>query len=683
MYTRRAQSGADPPRVLAWAGNASASASVWVAAAAVSASGASGVLLQSNAPHLSGGFQARAAWARPDWLTPEAGHAAWLTAAGAEAPDVAVTCAGRIDTATAVLAATAAGGCTKAESAACELVITASTDDPLVALSGLYPLAGCMGGRPVYTRAATTVTPQMHIAFLVRAGGVWAVTASLAGGAPEAVLLPNPSVWTPSAPGASRPEAVAVSYSSYAHDAWLWSAWPVAGTALETSVATLGRLPALPSPSFTMLCSASAFVRSPPPSAPPAAPRGAGVAEQLRSPAVLGGIVAVVVVAALLAAAAAALLYRRHRRWKAGGSEGSSHGGGGEPPWWGALHTHADQVVLGPLLGSGGYAEVHAATWRCSPVAAKVLHPTMRQVSASVNSALAKEVLLMSRIRHPNVVSVFGFCLRPPMLLLELGARGSLAALLRSDASPALGWRERCRLAHGVACGLAFLHAPEPPIVHLDVKCENVVLDDGMCPKVSDFGLSALLLQIAPPASSSSSGEEEGASPSTRPLRLLRARGCGTPLYSAPELDSTEPLSQPLALDVYCFGSAVLHALAHHGTTAVVGEFSTPMYRFYHRQLTQPGGPSAASTAVVSSGPFVGSERAGWGVVQTLVERESLGWQPELAPRCPPPLADAIRRCCAVDPSARPGMDALRDEMQALMLEADGWLGDYEQAAET
>ena len=140
MYTRRAQSGADPPRVLAWAGNASASASVWVAAAAVSASGASGVLLQSNAPHLSGGFQARAAWARPDWLTPEAGHAAWLTAAGAEAPDVAVTCAGRIDTATAVLAATAAGGCTKAESAACELVITASTDDPLVALSGLYPV---------------------------------------------------------------------------------------------------------------------------------------------------------------------------------------------------------------------------------------------------------------------------------------------------------------------------------------------------------------------------------------------------------------------------------------------------------------------------------------------------------------------------------------------------------------
>ena len=682
LYTRRQASQADPPRVLAWAGNASASSSVWIAAAAVSASGASGVVLRSNAPRLLGGFQARAAWARPEWLTPEPGHAAWLTAAGAEAPDVAVACAApaAADTATTLVAATSASGCTLAERGACELVITASTDDPLVTLSGLYPLAGCVGGRPLYTRAATTITPQMHIAFLVRAGGVWAVTSSVTA-APAAVLLPNPSVWSAATPAASRPESVAVSYSSYAHDAWVWSAWPVAGGVLNTSVASLGRLPALPSPSFTLLCSSSDYVRSPPPSAPPAAPGSAGGDDQLSSPGALGGLIAALIFAALLGTLAAALLIRRQRAKDMGDdatSSGSGEGGDPGSPWFAALHTRADQVVLGKELGHGGYATVHAATWRCSPVAAKVLHPSVQQASASLNAALAKEVLLMSRIRHPNVLSVFGFCLRPPMLLLELGTRGSLAALLRSDASPALGWRERCRLAHGVACGLAFLHAPEPPIVHLDVKCENVVLDDGLCPKVSDFGLSALLLQIAPPDATGDEGSESAdangnATPgSAQPYRPLRARGVGTPLFMPPELDSREPLQLPLAVDAFCFGSAVLHALAHHGTTAQVGEFTSPVYRHYHRQLTQPGGPSAAATLSVA-GPTSLASGGGWNVMQTLLARESMGWMPEIAPRCPPPLADAIRKCCVVDPAARPRMDALRDEMQALMQQADGW----------
>ena len=215
----------------------------------------------------------------------------------------------------------------------------------------------------------------MHIAFLVRAGGAWAVTASLSGGVPAAVLLANPAVWTPATPAASRPEAVAVSYSSYAHDAWFWSAWPVAGGVLNTSVAALGRMPALPSPSFTMLCSASAFVRSPPPSAPPAAPQRLDAAARLREPAALGGLIAVLIVAAALAAAAATLLYRRQRRGKGGESDEASSrydGDGAEPPWWGALHTRADQVIVGEVLGHGGYATVHAATWRCSPVAVKV-----------------------------------------------------------------------------------------------------------------------------------------------------------------------------------------------------------------------------------------------------------------------------------------------------------------------
>ena len=198
--------------------------------------------------------------------------------------------------------------------------------------------------------------------------------------------------------------------------------------------------------------------------------------------------------------------------------------------------------------------------------------------------------------------------------------------------------------------------------------------------QVSDFGLSALLLQIAPPPAEEGAPEASAQSVSYR----LRARGCGTPLYSAPEVDSNDMLQLPLALDVYCFGSAILHPLAHQGTTALVGEFSTPLYRFFNQQRTAVTSalmssalPSAAMVTAASTlapdSDALSSIDVRWGPLQTLFARELLGWQPEIAPRCPPPLADAIRRCCVVDPAARPRMDTLRDEMQALLEQADSW----------
>ena len=595
---------------------------------------------------------------------------------------MAVTCAAPAagDTAAVQLPASALRGCTADESDTCDLTVSSAPEDPLVALQGSYALAGCLAGRPYYARAPAAGQPALYLALLVRAGGAWCFTPSLPGGGgaasarPLALLLPNPAVWTPTSLAASRPQAVTVSYASYAHDAWFWSGWPTAGAAVNTSVAALARTVALPSPSHTVVCAASAFDRSPPPAPPAPAPRGTGATAALSRPDNLGGLICGLVAACVLTCVAAAALLQHRRR----ASDADA-----PQPWWGALQAHSDEVHLGPLLGAGGFAEVYAATWRHSPVAAKVLHPRAAPggVTNATNAALAREVLLMSRIRHPNVLSVYGVCLKPAMIILELGTRGSLAALLRSDAAPKLGWRERCRLAHGVACGLAFLHAPEPPIVHLDVKCANVVLEEGLTPKVSDFGLSALLQTMAAtptPTSTSDGSANEASGTGYR----LRARGVGTPLYSAPELGTLgdAAIELPLAVDSYSFGAGVLHELAHEGMEAVVGSFVTPLYAFYaqRRSAATQGGTADASMLSLS---FAGArvpasghmDSRGWGPIQTLVARELAGWQPELAPRCPAPLADAIRRCCQVDPAARPRMDTLRDELLQLMDEADTW----------
>jgi serine/threonine protein kinase len=794
VYTRvRGSAGAaanPPPRVLAWAGAGDYEG--WAFAPNVSAAAAA-PLLRANTAYLAGGFQPQAAWARPEWLVAPAApaHAVWLGA-----PDVSVACADNAaaDTATAALPLSPSRGCTGAERGACPLVVSASSDDPLSKFAGTYSLSACLGGRPLYTRPASSPGgAEMHIAFLVRAGGVWAVTASPGNSSapPAAALLPNPAFWAPGASG-GRPEVVAVSYNSYAHDVWAWSAWPApaGGARLDTSRAALRALPVLPSPSFMVLCATSAFVTSPPP-APPGAPAppqppqpppdAAAAARRGRAVAAAAGT-CVGVAGVLLGAAGATALHRRrearlqreraaedaaalqakqHLRsvaidMTAGHNDGedgddaysdgdddddfddtsdpssSARGGGAPPPWWDALRTRSSDVVLGALLGDGGFASVYEGTWRASPVAVKVLHRLSehkpgggggggaagrRAARATAAAALAREVLLLSRIRHPNVLSVYGYALKPPMLLLELGARGSLAALLRGAGAGAVGWRERCRLAHGVACGLAFLHAPEPPIVHLDVKCENVVLDEGLTPKVSDFGMSALLLHIrggaaaadgapagSPAAASSDSSSASGgasAAGSSSVSYRLRARGCGTPLYLAPELETTaagEELTLPLAVDAYCFGAAVLHALAHGGTAARVGALVTPLYCSHQQhddtqpqpqpqplqalQPLQPQPPPAADSSAADGAavpleqvpaPTFSDKPLPWGRIQILVARSLAGWQPEMAPRVPLPLADAIRRCCAVDPAARPSMEALREEMQALMAVADEW----------
>ena len=62
--------------------------------------------------------------------------------------------------------------------------------------------------------------------------------------------------------------------------------------------------------------------------------------------------------------------------------------------------------------------------------------------------------------------SVYGAVLQPPMLVLELCPRGALSRLLALSDLETLPWEARIRIGTGVACGVAFLHAQTPPVIH-------------------------------------------------------------------------------------------------------------------------------------------------------------------------------------------------------------------------
>ena len=199
----------------------------------------------------------------------------------------------------------------------------------------------------------------------------------------------------------------------------------------------------------------------------------------------------------------------------------ASSGGGTSTSAMGTMKPMllGEELVVGDLIGSGGYARVHRAAWNGTQVAVKCFEPLPWLNPMNLNrwesgpsfglktneshtdsrsllggsstgdssdkmGGLMQELQLLQSLRHPNICAVYGLVLRPPMLVIELATAGSLTALLKRSTSASLPWATRVSIATGVAAGVEFLHAQEPPLIHRDLKSANVVLTDTLMPKV-------------------------------------------------------------------------------------------------------------------------------------------------------------------------------------------------------
>ncbi|CAK9167734.1 unnamed protein product [Ilex paraguariensis] len=112
-----------------------------------------------------------------------------------------------------------------------------------------------------------------------------------------------------------------------------------------------------------------------------------------------------------------------------------------------------------------------------------------------------REVRILGKARHPNLISLKGYYWTPQLQLLvsDYAPNGSLQAKLhqRLPSTPPVSWSSRFKIVLGTAKGLAHLHHSfRPPIIHYNIKPSNILLDENFNPKISDFGLARLLTKL-------------------------------------------------------------------------------------------------------------------------------------------------------------------------------------------
>ncbi|XP_022735566.1 uncharacterized protein LOC111288880 [Durio zibethinus] len=159
-----------------------------------------------------------------------------------------------------------------------------------------------------------------------------------------------------------------------------------------------------------------------------------------------------------------------------------------------SVSAATDNFSVSNKLGEGGFGPVYKGKLlKGNEVAVKRLS----RKSGQGWDELKNEAMLIAKLQHKNLVKLLGCCIEgdEKILVYEYLPNKSLDFFLFDTKNIfTLAWRTRVRIIEGIAQGLLYLHQfSRLQIIHRDLKASNILLDEDMNPKISDFGLARIL----------------------------------------------------------------------------------------------------------------------------------------------------------------------------------------------
>ncbi|CAN7127959.1 unnamed protein product [Brassica rapa subsp. narinosa] len=152
----------------------------------------------------------------------------------------------------------------------------------------------------------------------------------------------------------------------------------------------------------------------------------------------------------------------------------------------------AKEVSLGELIGEGSSSKVYRGLFReVNPVSVRIFQPERAAaVSVEQKRRFEREVLLLSKIQHENIVQFIGACVKPKLMIVtELMEGNTLHKFMLSTRPNPLDLKLAISFALDIARGMEFLNANG--IIHRDLKPSNMLLTrDQKHVKLADFGLA-------------------------------------------------------------------------------------------------------------------------------------------------------------------------------------------------
>ncbi|KAM0920262.1 hypothetical protein ACQ4PT_007631 [Festuca glaucescens] len=219
------------------------------------------------------------------------------------------------------------------------------------------------------------------------------------------------------------------------------------------------------------------------------------------------------------------------------------------------------------FIGSGTFGKVYkGVSENGAQIAVKILH----NISGPDDKEFHKEFDNLRGLKHPNIVELVGFCNESEEELVVFEGKQVVAERLRmalcfeyvhngslqkriSDANMGFNWHTRYRIIKGICEGLKYLHQGlEYPVMHFDLKPDNILLDKNMIPKIADFGLAKLF------------GEEN----TKRTMNSVGTCGYWPPEYIKHQIISKE-------FDIFSLGVIVVKIMTGHEGYTCIADMTT------------------------------------------------------------------------------------------------------------